>query len=138
MAGTLKNNNPDHTLTVADQRNGGKRSGEVRKEKATFKKAVEWLLNSDYMPSKDGEIAKYFKDKGYDISKLNNTQLGTIGVMIGAFYGNANNFKALMEANEEIAEESTTTPTLKVEITDNSKLEKVMYEENQSGSNDEK
>lgn len=138
MAGTLIHGQTGHDLTTKEAQKGGINSGKTRKEKATFKKAVEWLLNSDYMPSKDGEIAKYFKDKGYDISKLNNTQLGTIGVMIGAFYGNANNFKALMEANEEIAEESTTTPTLKVEITDNSKLEKVMYEENQSGSNDEK
>ena len=26
---------------------GGKASGEVRKERATMKKAIEWLLNSD-------------------------------------------------------------------------------------------
>ena len=115
---------------------GGIKSGEVRKEKATFKKAIEWLLNSDIKITK-GDIFETFKKQGIDISKLNPTQLATLGLWQGALQGNATNFKALMEANNEIVEESTSIPTIKIEINDNSSLEGAMYEEDIHNKNDE-
>ena len=45
MATILKNGNEQHELTKEDMRKGGKRSGEVRKEKATLRKALEMLLD---------------------------------------------------------------------------------------------
>ena len=115
---------------------GGKASGEVRKEKATMKKAIEWLLNSDIKITK-GSMYDYYQKQGLDISKLSPTQLATLGLWQGALQGNATNFKTMMEANNEIVEESTSTPTIKIEINDNSNLEGIMYEANKSDKNDE-
>lgn len=109
-------------------RKGGIRSGEVKREKATFKKAVEWLVNSDYKLS-DGNVVDYFKKNGVDIQNLDPTQLATIGLWMGAVYGNATNYKTLMEANNEVESESGETPSVTVNIVDNSKLEKTLYEE---------
>ena len=125
-----------HKLTLEEQSAGGKRSAEVRKEKATMKKAMEWLLNSDIKITK-GTMHDVYKEMGIDISVLNPTQLATLGLWYGAVTGNASNYKTMMEANNEVAEENnSTTPTLKIEVIDNSKLEGAMYEENKHNKND--
>lgn len=126
----------NHKLTPEEQQKGGIKSGQVRKERATMKKAIEWLLNSDIKITK-GSMYDYYQKQGLDISKLSTTQLATLGLWQGALQGNATNFKTLMEANNEIVEESTSTPTIKIEINDNSNLEGVMYEANKSDKNDE-
>lgn len=115
-----------HVLTVEEASKGGKNSGEVRQEKATFKKAIKWLVESD-IKIKDGDILETFKKSGIDISNLNTTQLATLGLWYGAVQGNATNYKTLMEANEEI-ETSNETPSININVIDNSNLEKVMYE----------
>ena len=117
-----------HILTVEEASKGGKNSGEVRQEKATFKKAIKWLVESD-IKIKDGDILETFKKSGIDISNLDTTQLATIGLWYGAVQGNATNYKTLMEANEEI-EANNETPSVEIKIVDNSNLEKVMYEDN--------
>ena len=132
----LQPGNVNHKLTPEDQQKGGIKSGQVRKEKATMKKAIEWLLNSDIKITK-GDLFETFKKQGLDISKLNPTQLATLGLWQGALQGNATNYKTLMEANNEIVEESTSIPTIKIEINDNSNLEGIMYEANKSDKNDE-
>lgn len=109
-------------------RKGGIRSGEVRREKATFKNAIKWLIESDIKIT-DGNIHKAFKNSGIDISKLKPTQVATIGLWYGAVQGNATNYKTLMEANNEIDTTITETPSVTVNIVDNSDLEKVMYDE---------
>lgn len=108
---------------------GGKRSGEVKREKRTFKKAIEWLANSD-IKLKGGSVYDTLKGMGIDVDTLNPTQLATIGLWYGAVQGNATNYKTLMEGNNEIEEESSVNPTFKVEIIDNSNLEKQLYEAN--------
>ena len=108
---------------------GGKRSGEVKREKRTFKKAIEWLANSD-IKLKGGSVYDTLKSMGIDVDTLNPTQLATIGLWYGAVQGNATNYKTLMEGNNEIEEESSVNPTFKVEIIDNSNLEKQLYEAN--------
>lgn len=107
---------------------GGKASGKVRQEKATFKNAIKWLIESDIKIDK-GNLYESFKQSGIDISKLNTTQLATLGLWSGAVQGNATNYKTLMEANEEIQTE-TETPNININIVDNSNLEKIMYEDN--------
>ena len=116
-----------HDLTTEEQRKAGIKSGEVRKEKATFKKAIKWLVDSD-IKIKEGTLAETFQKAGIDISNLNPTQLATIGLWFGAVNGNATNYKMLMEANEEI-ETTNETPSVEIKIVDNSNLEKVMYED---------
>lgn len=108
---------------------GGINSGIVRKEKATFKKAIKWLLEDSNITINKGSLYESFKKSGIDISKLNTTQLATLGLWSGAVQGNATNYKTLMEANEEIQTE-TETPNININIVDNSNLEKIMYEDN--------
>ena len=108
---------------------GGKNSQKVQKEIRTFKKAIEWLANSD-IKLKGGNVYDTLKGMGIDVDILNPTQLATIGLWYGAVQGNATNYKTLMEGNNEIEEESSVNPTFKVEIIDNSNLEKQLYEAN--------
>lgn len=109
-------------------RKGGIRSGEVKREKATFKNAIKWLIESDIKIT-DGNIHKAFKNSGIDISKLKPTQLATLGLWYGAVQGNATNYKTLMEANNEIDTDISGTPSITVKLVDNSDLEKALYEE---------
>lgn len=123
----LKQGIPGHDLTTDEQRDGGNKSGEVRQEKATFKKAIKWLVDSNIKIT-GGDILEKFKKAGIDISCLDPTQLATIGIWYEAVNGNATNFKTLMEANEEI-QATNETPNIEIKIVDNSNLEKVMYED---------
>lgn len=115
---------------------GGKASQKVQAEKRTFKKAIEWLANSD-LKITQGSIYEKYKAAGIDISQMNMTQLATIGLMYGALCGNATNYKTLMEGNNEIVEGmGGETPTLKIEVIDNNKLEGTLYETNRHNEND--
>lgn len=120
----------EYKLTLEEQKMGGIASGKVRKEKATFKKAIKWLLEDSDIKIKKGDIKERFKDSGINISNLNPSQLATLGLWMGAVQGNATNYKTLMEANEEIQTE-TETPNININIVDNSNLEKIMYSENE-------
>lgn len=108
---------------------GGKRSGEVKREKRTFKEAIQWLANSDIKITQ-GSMFDLMKANGIDTSKLNTTQMATLGLWWGAVQGNSTNFKTLMEGNNEISEPSTETPKLQIELVDNSSLERALYEKN--------
>lgn len=126
----------EYKLSKEEAKKGGIASGKARQEKKTMKKAIEWLLNSDIKITK-GSMYDVFKNYGIDISKLDTTQIATLGLWYGAVTGNATNYKTIMEANNEITEgEGITAPTLKIEVVDNSKLEGVMYEENRHNEND--
>lgn len=119
----------EYKLTLEEQKKGGLKSAEIRKEKATFKKAIQWLVNSD-IKLNDGTIADNFKKAGIDISNLNPTQLATIGLWIGAVQGNSTNYRTLMEANEELQEENKNTqqPILNINIQGSDKLKEAFYE----------
>lgn len=90
---------------------GGIASGKARKEKATMKKTLEMLLN---------EIDK----------KQNKTyrELSTLGLIKGAIEGKADNYKTMLALLGEL-EETTEAPSLNINVIDNSKLEKELYEE---------
>lgn len=111
---------------------GGIASGVVRKQKKTFTEAIKWLVNSD-IEIKDGKIKETFKQNGIDVTGLNPTQLATLGLWAGAVYGNAQNYKTLMEGNGELVEDTPTyNPAIEdvEQVVDNSNLEKVLYEAN--------
>ena len=95
---------------------GGIASGKVRKEKATMKKTLEMLL--DTVPNN-----KWNKDK------KTYRELSTEGLMIGAVQGKAENYKTMLSLLGEIQEVETETPSIKIEVIDNSKLEEVMHNE---------
>ncbi len=95
---------------------GGIASGKARREKATMRKTLEMLLEE-----------KNSKGKTYK-------ELATLGLLKGAINGNASNYRTILETLGELVDgNDIITPTLKIEVSDNSKLEKVLYEENRSG-----
>lgn len=120
----------EYKLTLEEQKKGGLKSAEIRKEKATFKKAIQWLVNSD-IKLNEGTITDNFKKAGLDISNLNPTQLATIGLWFGAVQGNSTNYRTLMEANEELQEATLNIkePILNITINNDDKLKETFYEE---------
>ena len=124
-----------HVLTVEEQSAGGKASAEVRKQKASFKNAVKWLLESD-MPIGEGDIKNKFLQNGIDINQFTPAQLGVMGCYLGAVCGNATNLKTLYEISEENNTTAFDTPMVEIKVIDNSNLEKIMYEENRHNKDD--
>ena len=111
MANVLNNGNPQHELTVEEQRLAGIRSGEVRREKATMKKTLEMLLES-----KNNKGVSY-------------RELSTLGLIKGATQGKAENYKLMLSLLGELVETTGETPQVNINIVDNSNLEKALYEE---------
>lgn len=119
-------------------RKGGIASGKARKEKASLRKGLEAILNSDIRITK-GAIYDTYKAYGIDISDKSLVELANLGLLFGAVQGNATNYKTMMETNNEILEENgTTSPTIKIELVDNSNLEKTLYETNKHNKDDER
>lgn len=106
-----------HKLTVEDQSNGGKRSGEVRRENATMRKQLEMLLNST-------------NGKGKTYSDL--VSLGLIANAIDKNKGgNPKAYELIAKMLGQMEqEEQTNTPEININIVDNSNLEEIMYEDN--------
>lgn len=130
----------EYKLTLEEQKKGGIASGKVRKEKATMRKSLEMLLNSNINIDKIDDnpiidLKNKLKLLGADTSKMKVEDLVNAGLILGAVFGNANNYKTIIETKGELLEEQNTTPTLKLEVVDNSNLNKVLYEENQSKEN---
>lgn len=110
---------PEEQREIARQ--GGIASGEVRKEKATMRKTLEMLLEE-----------KNSKGKTYK-------ELATLGLLKGAINGNASNYRTILETLGELIEgNDTTPPTIKIELVDNSNLEKTLYETNKHNKDDER
>ena len=109
-----------HVLTLEEQSAGGIASGKARQEKATMKKTLEMLLEET------NSKGKKYKD------------LVTLGLLKGAINGNASNYRTILETLGElnVLGSEQAHPTLKIEISDNSSLEKAMYEENQPKQDD--
>ena len=103
-------------------RKGGIASGEARREKATMKATLEMLLNET---NKNGKTYR---------------ELATLGLLKGAINGNASNYKTILETLGELITDnnSMTSPTIKIELVDNSNLEKTLYEANKHNKDDER
>ena len=124
-------NNEDNLVSLADRtteeqreiaRMGGIASGQARREKATMKATLEMLLNETY---KNGKTYR---------------ELATLGLLKGAIKGNASNYKTILEILGELITDnnSMTSPTIKIELVDNSNLEKTLYEANKHNKDDER
>jgi hypothetical protein len=118
----------EYKLTVEEQKKGGIASGKARREKASLKKSIKWLLEESDIRITKGPIYEEYLKQGIDISKLTPAQLATIGLWAGAVASKQENYKTLMEANEEKIENAE-TPEVNINIIDNSNLEKILYEE---------
>ena len=91
----------EYKLSQEEAKKGGIRSGEVRRQKATMKKTLEMMLEETH---KNG---KTYKDNV------------TLGLIVGAMKGNAQNYKTIVEMLGELTPTSNETPQLKIEIVDN-------------------
>lgn len=103
-----------HVLTVEEQSAGGKRSGEVRRERATMKKVLEDML------------------KETNNTGLTYQQLATLGLIKGATKGNAQNYKTIIEMLGEVPKEQfneTKEPILNINITNNEDVKEEFYKE---------
>lgn len=105
-------------------RKGQIASTKVRREKKTMRETLKEMLE---------EVA----DIEGNTKGLTYKQLATLGLIKGSILGNNANYKTIMETIGETEIENS-TPTLKIEISDNTKLEGVMYEANRPSSNDDK
>lgn len=95
---------------------GGIASGKVRQEKATMRKTLEMLLD---------EVA----DIEGNENNLTYKQLATIGLLKGAIRGDNANYKTILEVIGEMQEQNNETPSVQINIVDNSNLEGVMYDQ---------
>lgn len=114
MAIILKHGNEQHELTKEDMSKGGKKSGEVRREKAELRKTLELLLEEKYK-----NTGKSYKE------------LATLGLIKGAVNGKAENYKVIAQMLGELEQnDKVETPEVNINIVDNTELEKVLYEDN--------
>lgn len=119
----------EYKLTVEQAKKGGIASGKARKQKASFKKAIKWLAESDIKITQ-GKIYDMYKEQGIDISKFTPTELATMGLWLGAVTGKNENFKTLMEGNNELLGDiKTITPEVEIKVIENKDLEKALYED---------
>lgn len=110
-----ENLKPFNQLTEKEQREIAKKgaiaSAKVRKEKKTMREILRECLN---MECTDDDLEK-LKLKG----KIDNGTAVTLGLLLGAKSGNAQNYKAIVEMLGELTPTSNETPQLKIEIVDN-------------------
>ena len=101
-----------YKLTLEEQKAGGIASGKARREKMTMKKQLEMLLDET---SKNGKTYR---------------EMATLGLLKGAVQGKAENYKTIITLLGEIMnEDAKETPSVNINIIDNSNLEKTLYEE---------
>ena len=110
----FNNRTPQEQQEIAKM--GGVASGEARREKATMKATLEKMLNEV------GSKGKTYKD------------MATLGLIANAIDkkkgGSPEAYKTIAMILGEInVEETTETPSVNINIIDNSNLEKTLYEE---------
>lgn len=96
----LKNGTKQHPLTVEEARKGGKKSGQVRREKKMLAEQMKVLLE---MPIPQGKTRTYAKSMGYKESELTNDKLILLGLLKGCAEGNVS---AIQELRKMIGDEN--------------------------------
>lgn len=105
---------------------GGIASGEARRKKATMRETLKMMLED--IPIDD-------ENK----NKLTNRELATLGLLNGARGGNANNYKTILETlGELMTSDNSSTPIVEIKVSDNTHLEKTLYEENRHNKDDDR
>ena len=108
----LNKRSPEEVKEITSK--GGYASAEVRREKATMKKVLEMMLNTT---NKDGKTYQHEVTLGLIANAIDKTKGGSPEA-----------YKTILAVLGEL-EDSTETPSLNINIVDNSNLEKYMYEE---------
>lgn len=107
--------NQDRNKAAENGRKGGIASGKAKREKATFKKQLLSIIDEEIDSGKH-------KGKTY-------RELITLGQIKSAIQGKNENFRTILSVLGELEDTSATeTPEITINVVDNSKLEKAMYE----------
>ena len=107
-----------HKLTLEEQSNGGKRSGEVRREKATMKKALEALLDSKYKNT--GKTYRELSVEGLIANSVDKNK-----------GGNPQAHRVIAELLGESMLAKTETRTVERTVVDTSDRNKVLWEDDE-------
>lgn len=83
---------------VKNGRKGGKKSGEVRRERKKFKEDMELLLSVDV---KDPDMKKVLTAFGIDKKDMSNQKLLLVGLFKSAVNGNVQAFNKIQEMVEQ-------------------------------------
>lgn len=82
---------------------GGKKSGEVRREKKTFRQLAETLLSLEVT---DAKTKKEMKELGIEENEFTQKTLCTLGLIAEARDGNVRAFEKLQELTGEIEQDN--------------------------------
>ena len=87
-----------HKLTVEEQSRAGKKSGEVRRRKRTFKELAELLLS---MPIQDENTRDFLLSQGFKEEDLTNDLLEVFAMHQQAMQGNTKAFELIRDTTGE-------------------------------------
>ena len=127
MASKLKNDNTPHTLTVEELRKGGINSGKARAEKKSLKEKAKLLMSLSIQDEK--ELLKA-KELGLDTNDIDIEMMNLIHIINIIKKENFNSVGAFNSIKDLTDEEKNNneTPSVQINIVDNSNLEKTLYE----------
>lgn len=119
----------DHKLTAKEQSMGGKISGEVRRQKKSLREKAKLLMSLSIQDPEELLKAQELglEEKDIDIEMMNLIHM--LNIVKKENFNSVGAFNSLKElTNEEVS--NNETPTVNINIVDNSNLEKVLYENN--------
>lgn len=125
-----------YKLTLEEQKKGGIASGIARKKNAIIRNSLQKILNSNIkIPDniEDKDIKDYMNKLealGVNTKEVSLVDLMNLGQILGAIGSKPECYRALLESSGELEkiEEVNNTPSISINVIDNSNLEKVMYE----------
>jgi hypothetical protein len=125
-----------YKLTLEEQKKGGIASGQARKRNAIIRNSLQKILNSNIkIPDniEDKDIKDYMNKLqalGVNTKEVSLVDLMNLGQILGAIGSKPECYRALLESSGELEkqEEVKSTPSISINVIDNSNLEKVMYE----------
>ena len=127
MAGQLKNDNPGHDLTTEELRRGGLNSVESRRQKKSLREKAQLLMS---LSVKDENDINKLNELGIDKEHQDIEMMNLIHMLNIIKKENFNSVGAFNSLKELTTGETNNndTPSVQINIVDNSNLEKVLYE----------
>lgn len=128
MAGQLKNDNPGHDLTTEELRKGGLNSVESRRRKKSLREKAQLLMSLSIQDPNELSKAQELglDEKDIDIEMMNLIHM--LNIVKKENFNSVSAFNSLKELTDSESNNNE-TPSVNINIVDNTGLEKVMYEE---------
>ena len=117
-----------HKLTVKEQSMGGKASVESRRRKKSLREKAELLMS---LSIRDKDDIEKLNELGIDSDSMDNEMMSLVHMLNIIKKENFNSVSAFNSLKELTTGESDDkeTPSVQINIVDNSNLEKVLYSE---------